>query len=98
LRDKNIQEVAMRIIFVRHGEPDYEHDCLTKTGSHQAAAVAERLSEEGITAIYSSPNGRARETAEYTARRLGLPITLLDFMHEISWGGPGIPRLGIHGL
>ena len=22
----------MRIIFVRHGEPDYEHDCLTEEG------------------------------------------------------------------
>jgi broad specificity phosphatase PhoE len=84
----------MRIIFVRHGEPDYEHDCLTKTGRHQAAAVAERLSCEGITAIYSSPNGRARETAEYTARWLGLPVMILDYMHEVSWGGPGIPEAG----
>lgn len=84
----------MRIIFIRHGEPDYEHDCLTATGKQQAASVAERLYKEGITAIYSSPNGRARETAEYTARQLGLPITLLDYMHEISWGGPGIPEDG----
>ena len=28
----------MRIIFVRHGEPDYEHDCLTAKGREQAAA------------------------------------------------------------
>ncbi len=84
----------MRIIFVRHGEPDYEHDCLTETGRLQAAAAAERLAGEGISAIFSSPNGRARETADYTARRLSLPVTVLDYMHEISWGGPDIPEKG----
>ena len=34
----------MRIIFVRHGEPDYKRDCLTETGKAQAAAAA---TEEG---------------------------------------------------
>ena len=36
----------MRIVFVRHGEPDYEHDCLTPLGRLQARAAAERLREE----------------------------------------------------
>ena len=84
----------MRIIFVRHGEPDYERDCLTETGKRQAAAAAERLLRENISVIYSSPNGRARETADYTARALGLPVRQLDYMHEISWGGEGIPVEG----
>lgn len=84
----------MRIIFVRHGEPDYARDCLTDEGKRQAAAVAERLAAEGITQIYASPNGRAAQTASYTARRLGLAVATLDYMHEISWGGPGIPLEG----
>ena len=82
----------MRIIFVRHGEPDYEKDCLTATGRMQAQAAAERLAREGIEEIYASPNGRAAETAAYTAERLGLPVRTLDYMHEISWGGPGVPQ------
>ena len=81
----------MRIIFVRHGEPDYARDCLTEEGRAQAAAAAERLAREGISEIFASPCGRASETAGYTARRLGLPVTLLDYMREISWGGPDIP-------
>lgn len=81
----------MRIIFVRHGEPDYEHDCLTETGHLQAAAAAERLADEGISEIYASPYGRAQQTASYTAKKLGLPIITLEFMHEIGWGGPGVP-------
>ena len=84
----------MRIVFVRHGEPDYVHDCLTDTGRRQAAAAAVRLEREGISAIYASPNGRAQETAEPTAQRLHLPITTLPYMHEISWGGPGVPEEG----
>ena len=84
----------MRIIFVRHGEPDYERDCLTQEGRAQAAAAAERLAGEGISAIYASPCGRAAETASYTAARLGLPVTTLDYMHEIGWGGAGIPCEG----
>ena len=84
----------MRIIFVRHGEPDYEKDCLTATGRMQAQAAAERLAREGIEEIYASPNGRAAETAAYTAERLGLPVRTLDYMHEISWGGPGVPQEG----
>ena len=37
----------MRIIFVRHGEPDYARDCLTDAGRRQAAAAAERLAGGG---------------------------------------------------
>jgi len=84
----------MRIIFVRHGEPDYEHDCLTPTGRIQAAAAAERLQGEVITRIFSSPNGRARETAGYTAARLGLPVEVKEYLHEITWGGEGVPADG----
>ena len=79
---------SMRIIFVRHGEPDYARDRLTEVGRAQAAAAAERLAGEGISEIYASPCGRASETASYAAKRLGLPVTILDYMHEISWGGP----------
>ena len=76
----------MRLLFIRHAEPDYAHDCLTETGREQARQAALRLSGEKITKIYSSPNGRARETAGYTAAQFGLPVNVLDFMHEIDWG------------
>lgn len=84
----------MRLIMVRHGEPNYQMDCLTGEGPAQAAACAERLRGERISEIYASPMGRARETASYTAKALGLPVTVLDYMHEISWGGEGIPDGG----
>ena len=76
----------MRIIFVRHGHPNYERDCLTELGHLHAAAAADRLAGEGIEKIYSSTCGRAYETAEHVARKQGLDIVKCDFMREISWG------------
>ena len=76
----------MRIVFVRHGEPDYTHDCLTEQGKLQAQAAAERLREEGIEEIFSSPLGRAAETAAATAELLKLPVKTLDYMRELHWG------------
>lgn len=76
----------MRIIFVRHGHPDYAHDCLTELGRQHAAAAALRLQDEGIEAIYSSTHGRAMETASHLAEALHLPVTGCEFMREINWG------------
>ena len=87
----------MRIIFVRHGEPDYALDCLTERGRIQAKAAADRLKEEGIEAIFSSPLGRAAETAAFAAETLNLPVKTLDFMRELHWGsidGTPVPADG----
>jgi len=76
----------VRIVFVRHGHPDYKNDCLTELGHLHGEAVAQRLVGEGIEEIYSSTRGRAMQTAEHIASRLGLPILECDFMREIGWG------------
>ncbi len=77
----------MRIIFVRHGHPNYRNDCLTELGHLHAQAAAERLAEEKIEKIYSSSHGRAYETAEYIAKKQSLSeIESCDFIREIHWG------------
>ena len=76
----------MRIIFIRHGEPDYEHDTLTETGFKQSQIVAQRLKDENIDEIWSSTNGRAVNSAKPTAELLGLPVKTVDFMREVTWG------------
>lgn len=76
----------MRIVFVRHGHPDYINDCLTELGHEQAERAAIRLKDEGIEEIYSSPFGRAYETALHTAKLLSMDVTKLPFMREIRWG------------
>lgn len=76
----------MKIILVRHGHPDYVNDCLTPLGHEQAEKAAHRLKNEGIEKIFSSPFGRAYETAQHTAQLLSQDVTKLDFMREIRWG------------
>ena len=76
----------MRIIFIRHGEPDYENDTLTETGFKQAQLVAQRLKDENIEEIWSSTHGRALNSAKPTAELLGLPVKAVDFMREVTWG------------
>lgn len=76
----------MRIVFVRHGHPNYKDDCLTELGHLHAEAAAKRLADEPFGAIYSSTCGRARETAEHIAAPHGLDVTSYDFMREIHWG------------
>ena len=87
----------MRLIFVRHGEPDYKNNCLTPLGHVQAENVVERLLEENINEIHSSELGRAIQTAEPIARRLGLEIKTHAFINEIGGApvdGAEIPENG----
>ncbi len=88
----------MRIIFVRHGEPDYKNDCLTAEGHIQAEAVAKRLANEKIEGIYSSPMGRARMTMQkFADQHPDLPVKILDFMHEINWGSTSGKEIPLEG-
>ena len=86
-----------RIIFIRHGHPDYSTDSLTELGHRQAEAAALRVREEGIRQVFSSTMGRAVQTARHIAAPLGLEVTQLEFMREIRWGSLGetpIPHNG----
>ncbi len=74
----------MIVYFVRHGEPDYETDSLTEEGKRQAELVSRRLVMSGVDGIYSSPLGRARETAIPTAEKTGLPVEILPWAYELS--------------
>ena len=81
----------MRILILRHGEPDYDLDCLTEKGHEQAALLAERLAGEDIAAFYVSPMGRARETCDATLRRFpGQEAAVCDWLHEfdLMWEDP----------
>lgn len=61
----------MRILIIRHADPDYKNDSLTEKGHREAKLLAERLKTEKIDYMYSSPYGRAKETCEYVAKEKG---------------------------
>jgi len=59
---------------------------LSARGRAEIAAVADRLAEEQIAALCSSPLQRARETAEILAERLDLPIEYREDVLELDFG------------
>jgi broad specificity phosphatase PhoE len=59
---------------------------LSATGVDQATAVARCLASFRISAVYSSPLRRARETAEQIAGKHGLPIQLVEDLTEVDVG------------
>ncbi len=76
----------MRILIIRHGDPDYEHDTLTEKGHREAALLAKKLQSEKIDAFYSSPLGRAKDTCAYAARAHGKEneVVIKDWLREFS--------------
>ncbi|MFY9822995.1 MAG: histidine phosphatase family protein [Thermoanaerobaculia bacterium] len=74
----------MRLHIIRHAEPDYPRDALTALGHAQARALAHRLAKMEIDQVYSSPMNRARETARYTAERLGLDVRIEPWTRELE--------------
>ena len=53
----------MRILIIRHGDPDYQNDSLTEKGWREAELLRDRLTQLPIDAFYCSPLGRAKATA-----------------------------------
>ncbi len=81
--------------FMRHGETDWNRDGLIQgstdvplnaAGRAQAAAAAQVLTGRGITAIWSSPLQRARETASVLAGALGLAVRVEPGLREAAFG------------
>ncbi len=72
----------MRILIIRHGDPDYAVDSLTEKGWREAALLKERLLREKITAFYCSPLGRAQATARPTLEALGRTAEICDWLRE----------------
>lgn len=76
--------VAMRLIFIRHAEPDYEMDSLTEKGFREAALLGERVKswKSEVDELYVSCLGRARRTAEPVETALGKKAVVLDWLQE----------------
>jgi broad specificity phosphatase PhoE len=86
---------APKIILARHGQTVANRDGfvlgrsdspLTSDGIKTANALAVVLEEERVTAIFSSPLGRAVATAQIYAESFRVPIIVGDEMAELSCG------------
>jgi broad specificity phosphatase PhoE len=75
----------MRIIFIRHAEPDYEHRTLTERGFQEARLLADRIPHWKVDRFYVSPLERAKLTAEPSLRAMGRTAEVVDWMQEFSY-------------
>jgi probable phosphoglycerate mutase len=92
--------MSTRILFIRHGETDWNRikriqghiDIpLAASGVAQARRLADRLGREAregalLDAIYSSDLQRAQQTAQPSAEVLGMPLILNEGLRERSFG------------
>jgi broad specificity phosphatase PhoE len=84
-----------RLFLVRHGATAATEEDrfsgssgaeLSETGRWQAARLGERLSQQGLTAAYSSPLARALDTARIIADHCSLEPVTRDGLCEIGHG------------
>ena len=79
----------MRILIIRHGEPDYSIDSLTEKGWWEAELLSERLTKMEIKDFYVSPLGRAKATASATLKKMNRTAEECQWLQEFI---PSITR------
>ena len=72
----------MKILIVRHADPDYSIDSLTHQGKKEAELLSQRLFKLNIKEFYVSPLGRAKATAAYTLNKLNRPAVECEWLKE----------------
>jgi broad specificity phosphatase PhoE len=76
---------------VQHGEKESRpgDPGLTDLGCRQASGTASWLHQVGVSAVFSSPMRRARETAGFIASAVGVPVREDGRLRErMNWDGP----------
>ena len=76
----------MRLIFIRHGDPDYTIDNLTEKGKREVALLTKRIcSWKNITDFYTSPLGRAKATGAPALEKLGRKAEICPWLQEFYY-------------
>ncbi|MDE6915668.1 MAG: histidine phosphatase family protein [Lachnospiraceae bacterium] len=79
----------MRLLIIRHGDPNYEKDTLTERGWREARLLSERLCKMDIQEFYVSPLGRAQATASCTLEKMNRTAITHTWLREFA---PSIQR------
>ena len=74
----------MKLIIVRHADPDYTIDSLTPKGWKEAEFLSQRLSKLDVKDFYVSPMGRAKATASCTLEKIGRTAQEKPWLREFS--------------
>ena len=72
----------MKLIIIRHGDPNYEIDSLTEKGWKEAELLSEKISAMQVDAFYVSPLGRAKDTASLTLKKMNRTAEECPWLRE----------------
>lgn len=72
----------MKLLIIRHADPDYKKDSLTEKGWREAELLSNRISAMDIKEFYVSPLGRARDTANVTLKKMDRTAEVLPWLRE----------------
>ncbi len=75
----------MKLIIIRHADPDYSIDSLTEKGWKEAELLSHRISKLDVKAFYCSPLGRAKDTASLTLEKMGRTAETCDWLKEFYY-------------
>lgn len=74
----------MKLVIIRHGDPDYSIDSLTEKGWREAELLSRRLDGMNVSAFYLSPLGRAKDTASITLKKINREAVILPWLREFQ--------------
>ncbi|MCD7957834.1 MAG: histidine phosphatase family protein [Lachnospiraceae bacterium] len=74
----------MKLLIIRHGDPDYSIDSLTEKGWKEAEYLSERIAKLDVRDFYVSPLGRARDTAAPTLKKMNRTAIQCEWLREFS--------------
>ncbi len=74
----------MKLLIIRHADPDYSIDSLTKKGWREAELLSERLTKLDVKEFYVSTMGRAKDTASFTLQKLERTAIECDWLQEFN--------------
>ncbi|MBO4898237.1 MAG: histidine phosphatase family protein [Clostridia bacterium] len=74
----------MKLIFIRHGDPDYVNDTITERGKIEVEALTERVLKWDVDEIFLSPLGRAQDTAKPYLEKSGRHAETLPWLREFN--------------
>lgn len=75
----------MKLLIIRHGDPDYSIDSLTEKGWREAELLSERISKLDVKDFYVSPLGRAKDTAKATLEKMGRTAETCEWLREFYY-------------
>ena len=74
----------MRLLFIRHAEPDYATDSLTEKGRREAVLLAKAAPSFRMDHCFVSPLGRAKITADYCLEAIGKTAQVMPWLEEFD--------------